>query len=321
MSVDLLSYIIPKKHKAKNFFFCFYLGGLERTGSIVRIDAHPESRQNKPVVKPPSNDGSGSWRWKPPEQRASLRQSTFVLNDLNRHTDSCDSLRDSSSVDGRRSVTGTESESECGGDACGGVAYTNHPRVVYPLHPLHPNNPNNFHHSSFNPNNHSNPNFNNVNPNFNPCSTNSNMTIPPPANFAPPFHPHPQAVTTIRVTPVEASAASTDGGSDSQSVASSSRESTLRRKESSNNVPDQGPTTDLQNHHRSCDDTNRLDHDSSNRFHENLRNFQENPIQPSFLNRQIQGIFARPSPTPPPILPRPILTHTPPPNFGMAYKE
>ncbi|XP_037537433.1 2-lysophosphatidate phosphatase PLPPR4 [Nematolebias whitei] len=297
-------------------------GGLERTGSIVRVDAHPESRQNKPVVKPPSTDGSGSWRWKPPEQRASLRQSTFVLNDLNRHTDSCDSLRDSSSMDGRRSVTGTESESECGGDACGGgVAYTNYPRVVYPLHPLHPNNPNNFQHSSFNPNNHSNPNFNNVHPNFNPCSTNSNMTIPPPANFAPPFHPHPQAITTIRVTPVEASAASTDGGSDSQSVASSSRESTLRRKESSNNVPDRGPTPDLQNHHRSCDDTNRLDHDSSNRFHENLRNFQENPIQPSFLNRQMQGIFARPSPTPPPTLPRPILTHTPPPNFGLAYKE
>uniref|UniRef100_A0A3Q3AXH7 Phospholipid phosphatase related 4a n=1 Tax=Kryptolebias marmoratus TaxID=37003 RepID=A0A3Q3AXH7_KRYMA len=86
--------------------------GSIRTGSIVRVEAHPESRQNKPVVRPPSTDGSGSWRWKPPEQRASLRQSTFALNDLNRHTDSCDSLRDGGSVDGRRSVTGTESESE-----------------------------------------------------------------------------------------------------------------------------------------------------------------------------------------------------------------
>uniref|UniRef100_A0A3Q2D9R3 Phospholipid phosphatase-related protein type 3 n=1 Tax=Cyprinodon variegatus TaxID=28743 RepID=A0A3Q2D9R3_CYPVA len=82
------------------------------TGAIgVHVDAHPESRQ-KPVVKPPSTDGSGSWRWKPPEQRGSLRQSTFALNDLNRHTDSYDSLRDGGSVDGRRSVTGAESESE-----------------------------------------------------------------------------------------------------------------------------------------------------------------------------------------------------------------
>ncbi|XP_013887073.1 lipid phosphate phosphatase-related protein type 4 [Austrofundulus limnaeus] len=296
-------------------------GGLERSGSIVRVEAHPESRQNKPVVKPPSTDGSGSWRWKPPEQRASLRQSTFALNDLNRHTDSCDSLRDGGSVDGRRSVTGTESESECGGDGGGGGVYTNHPRVVHPLHPLHPNHPNNFQHSSFIPNNSSNPNFNNVHPNFNPSSINSNMTIAPPASFAPPFHPHPQAVTTIRVTPVEATATSTDGGSDSQSAASSSRESTLRRKGSTNNAPDRGPTPDLQNHHRSCEESNRLDHDSTNRFHENLRNFQENPIQPSFPNRQMQGLFGRPSPTPPPTLPRPILTHTPPPNFGLAYKE
>uniref|UniRef100_A0A8D3BCF3 Phosphatidic acid phosphatase type 2/haloperoxidase domain-containing protein n=1 Tax=Scophthalmus maximus TaxID=52904 RepID=A0A8D3BCF3_SCOMX len=127
---------------------------------IVRVEAHPESRSNKPIVKPPSTDGSGSWRWKPPEQRASLRESAFALNDLNRHTDSCDSLRDGGSVDGRRSVTGTESESEGGGD--GG------------------------------------------------------------------------AVTTIRVTPVEGTAASSDGGSDCQSVASSSRESTLRRKSGSN---------------------------------------------------------------------------------------
>uniref|UniRef100_A0A3B4ZQW6 Phospholipid phosphatase-related protein type 3 n=1 Tax=Stegastes partitus TaxID=144197 RepID=A0A3B4ZQW6_9TELE len=127
--------------------------GSIRTGSIVRVEAHPESRSNKPIVKPPSTDGSGSWRWKPPDQRASLRQSAFNLNDLNRHTDSCDSLRDGGSVDGRRS-----------------------------------------------------------------------------------------AITTIRVTPVEGTAASSDGGSDSQSVASSSRESTLRRKSGGNivHVPERG---------------------------------------------------------------------------------
>ncbi|XP_049455342.1 phospholipid phosphatase-related protein type 4-like isoform X1 [Epinephelus fuscoguttatus] len=314
-------------------------GGLERSGSIVRVEAHPESRSNKPVVKPPSTDGSGSWRWKPPEQRASLRQSGFALNDLNRHTDSCDSLRDGGSVDGRRSVTGTETESEGGGDGGGGGGggggvYTNHPHVVHPLHPLHPNNPNNFQHPNFNPNN---PNFNNThfnfnpnsanfNPNsanFNPNSANSNMSFTPTATFAPPFHPHPQAITTIRVTPVEGTAASSDGGSDSQSAASSSRESTLRRKSSSHivHVPDRGPTPDLHNNHRLCDDSNRIDNESSNRFHENLRSFQENPIHPNHPNRQLQGVFGRPSPTPPPTLPRPVLTHTPPPTLGLAYKE
>ncbi|XP_016519763.1 phospholipid phosphatase-related protein type 4-like isoform X2 [Poecilia formosa] len=297
-------------------------GGLERSGSIVRVEAHPESRQ-KPVVKPPSTDGSGSWRWKPPEQRASLRQSTFALNDLNRHTDSCDSLRDGGSVDGRRSVTGTESESDGGGDVGGvggGGAYANHPRVMHPLHPLHQNNPNNYQHHNFNPNNPNNPNFNNVHPNFNP---NSNMSFPSTVTFAPPFHPHPQAVTTIRVTPVETTAASSDGGSDSQSVASSSRESTLRRKGSTNvvHVQDRGPTPDLHNNHRPSDDSNRLDNESSNRFHENLRNFQENPIQPNFPTRQMQVVFGRPSPTPPPTLPRPLLSHTPPPTLGLAYKE
>ncbi|XP_029971365.1 phospholipid phosphatase-related protein type 4-like [Salarias fasciatus] len=304
-------------------------GGLERSGSIVRVEAHPESRSNKPVVKPPSTDGSGSWRWKPPEQRASLRQSAFTLNDLNRHTDSCDSLRDGGSVDGRRSVAETETESEAGGDGGGGGVYTNHPHVVHPLHPLHPNNPNNFQHPGFNPNN---PNFNNAQPNFNPNSNSSNVPFVPNATFAAPFHPHPQAVTTIRVTPVEVTAASSDGGSDCQSVASSSRESTLRRKSSSNtvHVQDRGPTPDLHSNHRLCDDA-----DSSSRFHENLRNFQENPIhhpsQPSYpnhpgvhpahANRQLQGLYGRPSPTPPPTLPRPILTHTPPPTLGLAYKE
>ncbi|XP_056277165.1 phospholipid phosphatase-related protein type 4-like [Pseudoliparis swirei] len=301
-------------------------GGLERSGSIVRVDAHPESRSNKPVVKPPSTDGSGSWRWKQPDQRPSLRQSAFALNELNRHTDSCDSLRDGESVDGRRSVTGTETESEGGGDGGGeglemggeGGVYTNHPHVVYPLHP---NNPNNFQHPNFNPNN-----PNNFNPNsadFNPNTPNSNMPFPPTATFAPPFHPHPQAITTIRVTPVEGTAVSSDGGSDCQSVASSSRESTLRRTSGSQfaHAPDRGPTPDPHNNHRLCDDGNRLDNESSNRFHENLRSFQENPIHPNHPNRQLQGMYGRPSPTPPPTLPRPFLSHTPPPTLGLAYKE
>lgn len=292
---------------------------MERSGSIVRVEAHPESRSHKPVVKPPSTDGSGSWRWKPPEQRASLRQSTFALNDLNRHTDSCDSLRDGGSVDGRRSVTGIETESEGGGDGGGGGGgvYINHPHVVHPLHPLHPNNPNNFQHPNFNPISPNNPNFNNTQGNFNPNSCNSNMAFTPTVTFAPPFHPHPQTITTIRVTPVEGTAASSDGGSDCQSVASSSRESTLRRKSGSHivHVPDRGQ--DFDNSHES----NRLDNESSNRFQENLRSFQENPIHsnhPSHPNRQF---FGRPSPTPPPTLPRPILTHTPPPALGLAYKE
>ncbi|KAK2843987.1 hypothetical protein Q5P01_010646 [Channa striata] len=302
-------------------------GGLERAGSIVRVEAHPESRSHKPVVKPPSTDGSGSWRWKPPEQRASLRQSTFTLNDLNRHTDSCDSLRDGGSGDGRRSVTGPETESESGMDGGGGGGvYTNHPHVVHPLHPLHPNNPNNFQNPNFNPSNQINPAYNNVHANFNPNSANSNMQYAPTATFAPPFHPHPQAVTTIRVTPVEGTAASSDGGSDCQSVASSSRESTLRRKSGSNviHVQERGPTPDLHNNHRLSDDGTRISNESSNHFHENLRSFQENPIHPNHPNhpnRQLQGIFGRPSPTPPPTLPRPILTHTPPPTLGLAYKE
>ncbi|XP_074545501.1 phospholipid phosphatase-related protein type 4-like isoform X2 [Halichoeres trimaculatus] len=302
-------------------------GGLERTGSIVRVEAHPESRPHKPVVKPPSTDGSGSWRWKPPDQRASLRQSAFNLNDLNRHTDSCDSLRDGGSVDGRRSMTGAEMESVGVGDGRagggglggggggggtgeggGGTLYTNHPHVVHPLHPLHPNNPNNFQH----PNN---PNFNSIQ--FNP-NANSNLPFIQTDNIPTPFHPHPQAITTIRVTPVEATAPSSDGGSDSQSVASSSRESTLRRQSGSHivQVPERVPIADLHTNHRLCDDN-----ESSNRFQENLRSFQENAIHLNHPNRQFQGMYGRPSPTPPPTLPRPIMTQTPPPNLGLAYKE
>ncbi|KAJ0059064.1 hypothetical protein NL108_007435 [Boleophthalmus pectinirostris] len=394
-------------------------GGLERTGSIVRVEAHPESKSNKPVVKPPSTDGSGSWRWKPPEQRPSLRQSAFNLNELGRHGDSCDS----GPPDGRRSVIGNEIEVESGPDGGGGGgAYQNHPHVMHPLHPLHPNNnpnyqhqnnpnyqhqsnpstfqhqtanhfqnnpnayhhgnnPNNFHHQN-NPNSYhhqnnpnsfqhsnnpnsfhhqNNPNSfqhsNNPNhfqnavstnsfqhpnnghnnfphpvfpPNnpagnshgsFPPSSPNPNTPIPPPAAFAPPFHPHPQAITTIRVTPVEGTAASSDGGSDSQSVASSSRESTLNRDNGSSGQPERGPTPDLHPNHRIPEENNQLERESSVRFQENLRNFQESTSHHAIVNRQLQGMFQRPSPTPPPTLPRPILTHTPPPTLGLAYKE
>ncbi|XP_008333014.1 phospholipid phosphatase-related protein type 4 isoform X2 [Cynoglossus semilaevis] len=301
-------------------------GGLERSGSIVRVEAHPENRSHKPIVKPPATDGSGSWRWKPSE-RASLRQSSFPLNDLNRHTDSCDSLKDGGSVDGQRSVMGTESENEGVGDmggGRGGALYTNHPHALHPVHPLHPNNSNNFQHSEFNPNDPNNPNFNNAPSNFNPNS--ANLPFMPNTTYAPPFHPHPQAITTIRVTPVEVSAAASDTGSDCQSVASSSRESTLRRKNTSNiiHVPDRGPTPDLRNNHRVCDVSTHVDQESSNSFHEHLRSFQENPIHPihpSRANMPMQGLMRRPSPTPPPTLPRPILTRTPPPSLGYDSRE
>lgn len=219
-------------------------------------------------------------------------------------------------MDGRRSVIGTESESEREGHERGGGivsvgVYTNHPHVV---HPLHPNNPNNFQ----NPN--ASLNSGNPNCNYTPNSVNSTVPFTATATFAPPFHPHPQALTTIRVTPVEGTATSSDGGSDCQSVASSSRESTLRRKSGSNinYASDRGPTPDIPNSHSQSDNGN------SNRFQENLRSFQENTVlqnQPNHPNRQLQGLFGRPSPTPPPTLPRPILTHTPPPTLGLAYKE
>ncbi|KAJ0012073.1 hypothetical protein NQD34_013048 [Periophthalmus magnuspinnatus] len=238
-------------------------GGLERTGSIVRVEAHPESKSNKPVVKPPSTDGSGSWRWKPPEQRPSLRQSAFNLNELGRHGESCDP----GPPDGRRSVIGNEIEVESGPES-GGGAYQNHP---------HPS-------------------------------------------------PHPSIPTLKRSLPsesppVEGTTASSDGGSDSQSVASSSRESTLNRDNGSSGQPERGPTPDLHPNHRIPEENNQLERESSVRFQENLRNFQESTSHHALVNRQLQGMFQRPGPTPPPTLPRPILTHTPPPTLGLAYKE
>ncbi|XP_053841244.1 phospholipid phosphatase-related protein type 4 isoform X2 [Vidua macroura] len=60
--------------------------------SIVRVEAHPEN--NRPIIQMPSEgEGSGSWKWKGPE-KVTLRQ-TYELNDLNRDSESCDSLKDS----------------------------------------------------------------------------------------------------------------------------------------------------------------------------------------------------------------------------------
>ncbi|EDL82053.1 rCG28720 [Rattus norvegicus] len=61
---------------------------------IVRVEAHPEN--NRPIIQIPSStegEGSGSWKWKAPE-KSSLRQ-TYELNDLNRDSESCESLKDS----------------------------------------------------------------------------------------------------------------------------------------------------------------------------------------------------------------------------------
>ncbi|XP_065740764.1 phospholipid phosphatase-related protein type 4 isoform X1 [Phocoena phocoena] len=60
---------------------------------IVRVEAHPEN--NRPVIQIPSTEGegSGSWKWKAPE-KGNLRQ-TYELNDLNRDSESCESLKDS----------------------------------------------------------------------------------------------------------------------------------------------------------------------------------------------------------------------------------
>uniref|UniRef100_A0A3Q1K502 Phospholipid phosphatase-related protein type 3 n=1 Tax=Anabas testudineus TaxID=64144 RepID=A0A3Q1K502_ANATE len=80
------------------------------TGAIVRIEAHPEN--NRPVIQAPSTDGSGSWRWRSLDHGnggagasgagvgsggggGSLRQS-FELNDLNRDSESSDSIREGS---------------------------------------------------------------------------------------------------------------------------------------------------------------------------------------------------------------------------------
>uniref|UniRef100_A0A7N8YJI6 Phospholipid phosphatase-related protein type 3 n=1 Tax=Mastacembelus armatus TaxID=205130 RepID=A0A7N8YJI6_9TELE len=83
------------------------------TGAIVRVEAHPEN--NKPIIQAPSTDGSGSWRWRSLDHGTgaggstgtsgmgggsgggggSLRHS-FELNDLNRDSESSDSIREGS---------------------------------------------------------------------------------------------------------------------------------------------------------------------------------------------------------------------------------
>ncbi|KAM7390860.1 hypothetical protein PAMA_008854 [Pampus argenteus] len=80
-------------------------------GAIVRIEAHPEN--NRPVIQAPSTDGSGSWRWLSLDHgtragggagsaggSGSLRQS-LELNDLNRDSESSDSIFDGS-IDRKR---------------------------------------------------------------------------------------------------------------------------------------------------------------------------------------------------------------------------
>ncbi|MBN3296657.1 phospholipid phosphatase-related protein type 4 [Amia ocellicauda] len=79
----------------------------QEPGNIVRVEAHPEN--NRPVVQPPSGDGTGSWKWKA-QEKSSLRQS-YELNDLNRDSESCESLKDSyCSADRMRSIPDSSSE-------------------------------------------------------------------------------------------------------------------------------------------------------------------------------------------------------------------
>lgn len=82
------------------------------TGAIVRVEAHPE---NKPAFHAPPSDAAGSWRWRSLDHGtgvsgatgprgalvasgpggASLKQS-FELNDLNRDSESSDSVSENS---------------------------------------------------------------------------------------------------------------------------------------------------------------------------------------------------------------------------------
>ncbi|KAM4872951.1 phospholipid phosphatase-related protein type 4 [Thomomys bottae] len=89
-------------------------GGGGGGGGIVRVEAHPEN--NRPVIQIPSTtegEGSGSWKWKAPE-KASLRQA-YELNDLNRDSESCESLKDSfGSGDRKRSNIDANGEPQPG---------------------------------------------------------------------------------------------------------------------------------------------------------------------------------------------------------------
>ncbi|XP_060950106.1 phospholipid phosphatase-related protein type 4 [Limanda limanda] len=70
--------------------------------TIVRVEAHPEN--NRPVIQAPATDGSGSWRWRSLDHgtgpSGSLKQS-YDLNDLNRDSESSDSMREGS-IDRKR---------------------------------------------------------------------------------------------------------------------------------------------------------------------------------------------------------------------------
>ena len=87
-------------------------------GAIVRVEAHPES--HRPIIQAPATDGSGSWRWRSLDHGTgaggcagtnaagggsaggggSLKQS-YDLNDLNRDSESSDSIREGS-IDRKR---------------------------------------------------------------------------------------------------------------------------------------------------------------------------------------------------------------------------
>ncbi|XP_077101176.1 phospholipid phosphatase-related protein type 4 [Siphateles boraxobius] len=74
-------------------------GGQGSTGAIIRVEAHPEN--GRPLVHAHSTDGSGSWTWK---SQSSLRQS-FELNDLNRDSESSESVRDGNNSTDKKSST------------------------------------------------------------------------------------------------------------------------------------------------------------------------------------------------------------------------
>uniref|UniRef100_A0A672G625 Phospholipid phosphatase-related protein type 3 n=1 Tax=Salarias fasciatus TaxID=181472 RepID=A0A672G625_SALFA len=163
------------------------------TGAIVRVEAHPEN--NRPIIQPPSTDGSGSWRWRSLDHgtgsgaggggagggsggaAGSLRQS-FELNDLNRDSESSDSVPEGS-IDRKRAnhiVTTTASVS------------------TPPVITVHTQN-----------------------------TSQSEQRI------------HPQGLSTIRVTPGDSGVPGSGGGGGGETASetpsiTSSRESTLRRK-------------------------------------------------------------------------------------------
>ncbi|KAJ8357175.1 hypothetical protein SKAU_G00199690 [Synaphobranchus kaupii] len=150
----------------------------QEPSSIVRVEAHPEN--SRPIVQPPSTDGSGSWKWKP-QERPSLRQS-FELNDLNRDSESCESLKDGYGPVPVPVPGPLERRRPCSGPDLG----SNHHHHFYHHH-----------------------------------------------------HHHPHGITTIRVTPVEGSEAT----SETLSIASS-RDSTLRRKGNIILIPERGTSPD-----------------------------------------------------------------------------